>query len=266
MVDFIPNTGNFGYAGSAARAQADIDQGLRSYMLGIYNYMAIGLAITGFAALGIFMMSVTGDPSMAAAKLRGGLMLTEFGRFLFVSPFKWVVIFAPLAVVLLMSFGQSKLSPQGALITFFGFAALMGVSLSTVLMVYTHTSVARVFFITAASFAALSLYGYTTKRDLSGMASFLFMGLIGLMIASVVNLFIQSSMMQFIMSLVGVGLFAALTAYDTQKLKSDYIHGYAYESDAGVLQKASVFGALELYMDFINMFQFLLQLLGNREE
>jgi len=264
MVDFIPNTGTFGYAGTGARAQADIDQGLRTYMLGIYNYMSIGLAITGLAALGIFMMSVTGDPSLAAAKLRGGIMLTEFGKFLFVSPFKWVVMLSPLAVVLLLTFGQARLSAQGTLVTFFVYAALVGVSLSTILMVYTHTSVARVFFITAASFAALSLYGYTTKRDLSAIGTFLFMGLIGLMIASVVNIFLQSSALQFIMSIAGVGIFAGLTAWDTQKLKADYVHGYAYESDGSVVQKASVFGALTLYLDFINMFQFLLQLLGDR--
>ncbi len=137
--------------------------------------------------------------------------------------------------------------------------------MATLLLVYTHTSVARVFFITAATFGALSLYGYTTKRDLSGMATFLFMGLIGLMIASIVNIFLGSSMLQWIISVVGLLVFAGLTAYDTQSIKSDYIHGYAYESDGSVVQKSAIIGALQLYMDFIGMFQFLMSFLGDRE-
>lgn len=265
MVGFDPNATAFGYRPTTVQDQAAVDQGLRSYMLGVYNYMSIGLAITGLAAMAIYMMSVTTDPAMAAAKLRGSIMLTEFGRFMFVSWFKWVVVFAPLAVVLFLSFRADRMSPQAAMGTFFLYAGLVGVSMATLLLVYTHTSVARVFFITAATFGALSLYGYTTKRDLSGMATFLFMGLIGLMIASIVNIFLGSSMLQWIISVVGLLVFAGLTAYDTQSIKSDYINGYAYEADGSVVQKSAIIGALQLYMDFIGMFQFLMSFLGDRE-
>lgn len=268
----------YGYAPTAAQ-QAQIDQGLRSYMIGVYNYMIIGLAITGLAALGFYMMSVTGDVSQAARtaagaayRVSGGQFLTPFGAFMYASWFKFVIMLAPLGVVFLLAFRADRLSAPAAQITFWVYAALVGVSLTTILLVYAHTSVARVFFITAASFGALSLWGYTTKRDLSGMGTFLIMGLFGLMIASLVNIGIAaftgqaSTMLQWIISVVGVLVFAGLTAYDTQNIKNEYIYSLAYAQDGSIVQKSAIFGALQLYMDFVGMFQFLMSLLGSRDE
>jgi FtsH-binding integral membrane protein len=262
MSDFDRNYASpFGQA--AARDTAAVDAGLRSYMLRIYNYMSIGLAITGLAALGVYMAAVTTDPSGAAAKI-GSSFLTPFGYAMFVSPLKWVFILAPLAMVFAISFGINRLKPATAQLMFWAFAALMGISLSSIFLVYTHTSITRVFFITAASFGALSLYGYTTKRDMTGMGSFLIMGLFGIIIASVVNIFVASSMLQFIVSVVGVLIFAGLTAYDTQRLKNDYIYGYASQG-GDVAERAAITGALSLYLNFINLFTLLLQLLGQKE-
>jgi FtsH-binding integral membrane protein len=252
----------FGRAAGRIDAAA-VDAGLRAYMLRIYNYMSIGLAITGLAALGVYMAAVTGDPAAGAAKI-GSQFLTPFGYAMFVSPLKWLFILAPLAMVFVISAGINRLAPSTAQMLFWVFSALMGISLSSIFLVYTHTSIVRVFFITAATFGALSLYGYTTKRDMSGMGSFLFMGLIGIIIASVVNLFLASSMLQFIVSVVGVLVFAGLTAWDTQRLKNDYIYGYA--SQGGVAaERAAITGALSLYLNFINLFTLLLQLLGQRD-
>ncbi|MCB8819072.1 Bax inhibitor-1/YccA family protein [Microvirga rosea] len=243
-----------------ARTAAQVDQGLRAFMLGVYNNMILGLAISALVALGINMLATTSDPSMAAARM-GSVYVTEFGRVLYGSPLKWVVALAPLAFIFLFSFRMDRMSAAAARGTFFAFAAVMGASLSTLLIVYTGASVVQVFFITAAAFGALSLWGYTTNRSLSGMGSFLIMGLVGLLLASLVNLFLASSALQFGISLIGVLIFAGLTAYDTQKLKEMYLYGN-YDSEAAA--KVSVFGALQLYLDFINMFQFLLALLGNR--
>jgi FtsH-binding integral membrane protein len=250
----------FGRAG--ARDTAAVDAGLRSYMLRIYNYMTIGLAITGFAALGVYMGAVT-DASNAVARV-GSTHLSAFGYYMFASPLKWVFIAAPLVMVFAISFGINRLKPATAQLLFWAFAALMGISLSSIFLVYTHTSIVRVFFITAASFGALSLYGYTTKRDMTGMGSFLLMGLFGIIIASVVNIFVASSMLQFIVSVVGVLIFAGLTAYDTQRLKNDYIYGYASQG-GDVAERAAITGALSLYLNFINLFTLLLQLLGQKE-
>lgn len=251
----------YGRFGASVATQAEIDQGLRSYMLGVYNNMVLGLAITGLAAIGVFMLSVTTDQASSVARLRDGMMLTEFGRVLFVSPLKWVVIFAPLAVVLFMSFRIQSLSAAAARGTFWLYAALVGVSLASIFMIYAHGSIARVFFITAASFGALSLYGYTTKKDLSGMGSFMIMGLFGLIIASVVNIFLGSTVLQFAISVIGVLVFAGLTAYDTQKIKEMYFENMGTEMAA----KTSIYGALTLYIDFLGLFQMLLALLGDRE-
>ena len=251
----------FGRAAGRVDA-ATVDAGLRAYMLRIYNYMSIGLAITGLAALGVYMAAVTTDQAAGVAKI-GSQFLTPFGYAMFVSPLKWLFILAPLVMVFAISFGINRLRPATAQLLFWGFAALMGISLSSIFLVYTHTSIVRVFFITAATFGALSLWGYTTKRDLSGMGSFLVMGLIGLIIASLVNIFMASSALQFAISAIGVLIFAGLTAYDTQKLKEMYLYG---NLDSESAAKASVFGALTLYLDFINMFQFLLALVGNRNE
>ena len=256
----------FGRAASAAA----VDAGLRSYMLRIYNYMTIGLAITGFAALGIYMMAVTTDAGSAATSASGtafaikaGQYLTPFGVAMYVSPLKYLFIFAPLAMVFVISFGIQRLAPATAQLLFWAFAALMGVSLSSIFLVYTHNSIVQVFFVTAASFGALSLYGYTTKRDMTGMRSFLVMGLFGVIIASVVNIFLVSSAFQFAISVIGVLVFAGLTAYDTQRLKNEYIYGYAGQGD--VAERSAIMGALTLYLNFINLFTLLLQLLGQRD-
>jgi FtsH-binding integral membrane protein len=253
----------FGRVAGRADAAA-VDAGLRAYMLRIYNYMSIGLAITGLAALGVYMAAVTGDPSAAVAKFGNNVYLTQFGYAMFVSPLKWLFILAPLIMVFAISAGINRLAPSTAQMLFWVFSALMGVSLSSIFLVYTHTSIVRVFFITAATFGALSLYGYTTKRDMTGFGSFLFMGLIGIVIASFVNLFIGSSMLQFAVSVIGVFVFAGLTAWDTQRLKSEYIYGYA-SAGGDIAERAAITGALSLYLNFINPFTLLLQLLGQRD-
>lgn len=247
---------------TAARTDAHlIDEGLRSYMLQVYNYMAIGLAITGLVALGGYMMAVTADPSAAAAQLKGGVYLTNIGVALFTSPLKWVVMLAPLGMVFFLSARISKMSVSSGQLTFWIFAALMGLSLSSIFLVYTHGSIARVFFITSAAFGALSLFGYTTKKDISGWGSFLFMGLIGIVIAMVVNIFLASSALQFAISVIGVLVFAGLTAYDTQQIKEMYYAG----DDSTTAGRKAIMGALKLYLDFINLFIMLLHLFGNRE-
>jgi FtsH-binding integral membrane protein len=225
-----------------------IDQGLRSYMLRVYNYMAVGLGLTGIAAVATFTAAVDNG------------QLTSFGQLLFASGFRWVVIFAPLALVLFLSFRVQSMSVAAAQLIFWIYAGLVGVSFASPGLVYAHESIARVFFITAASFGGLSLWGYTTKRSLTGMGSFLFMGLIGLILASLVNLFLQSSAMQFVISAVGVLVFAGLTAYDTQRIKEMYFEA----DDAPTAGRKAIMGALTLYLDFINMFLMLLQLFGNR--
>ncbi|MBL4786127.1 MAG: Bax inhibitor-1/YccA family protein [Cohaesibacteraceae bacterium] len=235
--------------GSVSRTSAEIDQGLRTYMLSVYNYMAVGLAITGFVALAAFQLSFADG------------QLTTLGQTLYLSPLKWVVMLAPLGMVFFLSARIHKMSVSTAQMTFWVFASLMGLSLSSIFMIYTGQSITRVFFITAATFGGLSLFGYTTKKDLSGMGSFLMMGLIGIIIASLVNLFLQSSAMQFIISVIGVLVFAGLTAYDTQQIKEMYFAGDSQES----MGRKAIMGALRLYLDFINMFLMLLSLFGNRE-
>jgi FtsH-binding integral membrane protein len=252
----------FGRAAGRVDA-ATVDAGLRAYMLRIYNYMSIGLAITGLAALGVYMAAVTDVPTPEAVRV-GKLFLTPFGYAMFVSPLKYLFMLAPLAMVFVISAGINRLAPSTAQILFWVFSALMGISLSSIFLVYTHTSIVRVFFITAATFGALSLYGYTTKRDMSGMGSFLFMGLIGIIIASLVNLFLASTALQFIVSVVGVLVFAGLTAWDTQRLKNDYIYGYA-SAGGEIAERAAISGALSLYFNFINLLKLLLQLLGQRD-
>lgn len=249
------------YSAPGTRAEADIDQGLRSYMLGVYNYMTIGLALTGFFAIAIAMLATTTNPDVAAAQLPNGKLLTQLGLALYGSPLQWVVFLAPLAIVMWLSFGIQSMSSGKALTLFLVYATLVGVSLSAIFLRYTPGSVAQVFFITSAAFGALSLFGYTTKRDLSAMGKFLFIGVIGIIIAMIVNWFMQSPALQFAISVIGVLVFAGLTAYDTQKIKEMYFEG---DSDE-VAAKKSVMGALTLYLDFILMFQFLLSLLGNRE-
>ena len=236
--------------GAGAQADASIDQGLRAYMIRVYNLMGLGLLITGLAAWGAFQMAVTGDGQ-----------LTAFGQLIYTSAFRWVVILAPLAAVFFLSFRIQSMSVAAAQTTFWVYAGLVGLSLSTIFLVYTGTSITQTFFATAAAFGALSLYGYTTRRDLTAMGSFLIMGVFGLIIAMVVNIFLQSSAMAFAISAIGVLVFAGLTAYDTQKIKEMYYEG----DDDAVAGRKAIMGALSLYLDFINLFTFLLSFLGNRE-
>ena len=239
---------------AATQTTVVMDEGLRAYMLKVYNYMATGVLLTGIVALISFNISVVTDASGAIVSF------TEFGNTLFFSGFKWLVMLAPLGIVFYMSFGINKMSSSKAQTVFWIFAALMGLSLSWILLMYTGKSVARVFFITSATFGAMSLYGYTTKRDLTKLGSFLMMGLIGIIIASLINIFMKSSMMYFVISILGVLIFVGLTAYDTQKIKNMYV-----ESDSGeLIGKKAVMGALTLYLDFINLFIMLLRLFGQR--
>ncbi len=258
MSDFDRNA-TFRPGGTAARAGAAVDQGLRSYMLGVYNNMMLGLGITGLVALGTNMLAVTTDPADAAARFHS-MYLTSFGVALYGSPLRWLVMLAPLAFVLFFSFRIDRMSAASARNLFLGFAAVMGLSLSSILLVYTGQSVALAFFETAATFGALSLYGYTTKRDLSPIGSFLMMGLFGLIIVMVVNIFMQSSALQFGISILAVGIFAGLTAWDTQRIKEMYWEGDGFD----VATKKSINGALMLYLDFINIFTALIQLTGSR--
>jgi uncharacterized protein len=241
---------------TATRTQVEVDQGLRAFMLGVYNHMVLGLGITGLVALGTYMLATT-------TGVNGRVALTPFGQAIYVSPLKWLVILAPLAFVFFMSFRMEQMSAATARTVFLLFSAVMGLSLSSIFVVFTGQSITQVFFITAAAFGALSLWGYTTKRSLSGMGSFLIMGLFGLIIASLVNLFLASSALAFAVSVIGVLVFAGLTAWDTQRLKEMYIYG---NMDGETASKASIFGALSLYLNFINMFQMLLSLFGNRNE
>jgi FtsH-binding integral membrane protein len=233
-----------------AGVREGIDEGLRSFMLGIYNNMALGLAFTGLAAL------------MTNYAAVGPTGLTPLGEAIYTSPLRWVIMFAPLAFVFGFSAGINRMSPATARMVFFAFAAVMGISMSWIFLVFTGSSIVQTFFVTAAAFGSLSLWGYTTKRDISGWGSFLFMGLIGLILASVVNIFMASSALHFAISVIGVLVFAGLTAYDTQKLKNTYDY---VAHDATLAGRASINGALMLYLDFINLFMFLLQFLGNRE-
>ncbi len=235
-------------------ATHEVDEGLRSYMLKVYNYMSSGVFLTGFISLLLFKLSVVTNSEGAI------IGLTNIGNALYNSALKWIVMLAPLGIVFYMSFGIAKMSSSKAQTTFWIFAALMGASLSSIFLVYTGTSITRVFFITAGTFGAMSIYGYTTKRDLTKLGSFLMMGLIGIIIASIVNIFMKSTMMYFVISIIGVLVFVGLTAYDTQKIKNMYL-----VSDSGeVLGKKAVMGALTLYLDFINLFIMLLRLFGQR--
>jgi FtsH-binding integral membrane protein len=246
----------YAWGATAARTQVEVDQGLRAFMLGVYNHMVLGLAVTGLVALGTYMLATT-------TGVNGRTALTPFGQAIYLSPLKWVVMLAPLGFVFFMSFRMEQMASATARTLFLVFAAVMGLSLSSIFVVFTGQSITQVFFITAAAFGALSLYGYTTQRSLSAMGSFLIMGLFGLIIASLVNLFMQSGALQFAISVIGVLIFAGLTAWDTQRLKEMYIYG---NMDGETAAKASIFGALSLYLNFINMFQMLLSLFGNRNE
>ena len=240
-------TGNVGRLSTATVGvpRAARDAGLRSYMLSVYNYMTSGVLLTGIVAL-LFAPYAQG-----AIVNQAGTGMTGLG---------WIITLAPLAFVMVMSFGLNRLSTGTLHLLFWAFAITMGLSMSTIFLAYTGMSIAQTFFAVAAGFAGLSLYGYTTKRDLSGMGTFLIMGVIGLLVAMVINMFLQSSTMMLLISAIGVLLFAGLTAYDTQRIKSMY----AQVAGSDMMGKVVIMGALSLYLDFINMFMFLLQFMGDR--
>jgi len=229
------------YVTQAGAAAADIDVGLRQYMLSVYNYMTGGLAVTGLIAY-----FVSQSPTLLHA--------------IYGTPLSWVVMLAPVGFAFLFGFRIRTMSASSAQLLYWAFAAVMGLSLSYIFIVYTGAAVARVFFITAGTFAAMSLYGYTTRRDLAGVGSFMFMGLIGLVLASLVNVFLQSSALLFALSVIGVIVFVGLTAWDTQRIKEMYVEGDSQE----VGTKKAIYGAFQLYLDFINLFVMLLQLFGSR--
>jgi uncharacterized protein len=221
-----------------------MDEGLRAYLLSVFNYMGLGLAITGLVA---YVVGTT--PALYVP--------------IFSSPLKWVVMLAPLGFVFFLSARIQAMSASAAQITFWAFAAVMGLSLASIFLAFTGESIARVFFITAATFGATALWGYTTKRDLSGMGNFMFMGLIGIVIAGLVNIFLASSALQFAISVIGVVVFTGLTAWDMQRLKSEY---YEYGGSGEIAQKGAIMGALSLYLNFINLFMMMLQLFGSNRQ
>jgi FtsH-binding integral membrane protein len=240
---------------SAATTAAVLDAGLRAYMLRVYNWMTSGLLLTGIVA---YAIAHTG-----AIDLFYPLVQTPFGMVRHASGLAMLSIFAPLAFVLVLSFGVNKLSTTAVQALFWLFCAAMGASLTNIFLIYTHDSIVRVFFISAATFAGMSLYGYTTRADLTRMGSFMMMGLFGIIIASLVNMFLGSAGLQFAISVIGVLVFVGLTAYDTQRIKADYVQQvYAYGPDMAA--KRSVYDSLQLFLNFINLFMLLLQLLGNR--
>ncbi len=245
MSDYDRNaSARWGSSVARAGTAAEIDQGLRSYMLGIYNHMTLGLAISALVALGIYMI---GGPARTL---------------LYQTPLKWVIMLAPLAFVFILSWRFDRMSYGALLGTFWAFAAAMGLSLGAIGFVFKAGSIITALLATTVAFASLSLYGYTTKRSLSGFGNFLMMGLIGLIVAMVVNIFLKSPALHFAISGIGVLIFAGLTAWDTQRLKEEYDY---VAHDGELMQKSSVMGALSLYLNFVNMFQFILSLTGSRE-
>jgi FtsH-binding integral membrane protein len=244
---------NYATARTGYRAdQVAIDAGLRAYMIRVYNYMAAGVGLTGIVAWLTFSAAVT--------QTSAGLELTSFGHAIFQSPLMWVLVLAPLGLVFAISFGINRLQPGTALMLFFVYAGLLGVSLASIFLIYTGTSITRVFFISAATFGALSLWGYTTQRDLTSVGSFMFMGLIGIIVASLVNMFLRSTGLDWAISVIGVLVFAGLTGWDTQRIKEMYNP----MDDGTIGGRKAVMGALSLYLDFINLFLMLLRLFGDR--
>jgi uncharacterized protein len=273
------NVADVSYGATIPQAQvAIIDAGLRAYMLRIYNYMMLALAVTGIAALGIYLAAVTDQLAKASYVIHGthvlavtpgitlqgrDILLTNTGYMVFVSPLKWVIIFAPVGLVFALSSASARLRPATAQLLFWVYAALIGLSLGSLFLIFTHTSIVRVFFMTSAAFGAVSLWGYTTHRDLTGLGAFLVMGLFGILIAGVVDWFLQSSGLQWFVSVIGVLIFSGFTAWSTQRLKSEYLYKVG---NGEVVERSAILGALSLYLNFINMFLYLLQLFGQREQ
>ncbi len=258
------NNARYVQSGSATRSGVAVDQGLRSYMFGVYNYMTLGVALTGVVAYGMFMLSFQ--------QVAGGRMgLTPLGQAIYGSPLKWVVMLAPLAVIIFMSVRSHRMSAATAQLTFWVYAALVGLSVATIFGRFDVNTIARTFFISAAAFAGLSIYGYATKRDLSGMGTFLVMGLIGVIIASIVHLGLMMvyqttfPALSFAISCIALLVFAGFTAYDTQSIKEGYFE-LAQSGDGEAMAKSSIFGALALYQDFLGIFLNLLNLTGSSNE
>ena len=249
---------------SAGSRAAQIDEGLRAHMNKVYGTMSVGMLITFAAAWAISGLAVTTDPSQAAAQIGPDQYLTGLGSAIYMSPLKWLVMFAPLIFVFGFSAGINRMSAATAQTLFYVFAAVMGISISSIFLVFTGFSIAQIFLVTSIAFASLSLWGYATKKDISGWGSFLMMGLIGIIVAMIVNIFLGSPAIMFAISAIGVLIFAGLTAYDTQNIKNTYL-AHAHHGDSEWLQKSGIMGALSLYLNFINMFMMLLQLFGNRE-
>ena len=280
MADFNRNVTGFDAVMSPAETAA-IDAGLRAYMLRVYAYMGGGLVVGGVAALALSALAVTDDIAQASYVMRAGrvipipaglavqgrdILLTALGHAVLVSPLKWAIIFAPLALVIGLSFGTARLRPATAQVLFWLYAVLFGLSLASLVLFYGHISVARAFFIVAAAFGALSLWGYATRRDLTPLRSFAVLGLLGLLAAGLVNLAVTGSTpLHWAVSVAGVGVFAALTAWDTQRLKNEYLYGAMGGARA---ERSAILGALTLYLDVINLFTLLVlvQVLGQREE
>ncbi len=239
-------------AGSGAGARGEIDLGLKAHMNKVYGLMSVGMLITGASAWAISGLAVDNGT------------LTGLGQAIYLSPLKWVIMFAPLLFVFGFGAMVSRMSAGAAQLAFHTFAVLMGLSISSIFLVYTGHSIIQTFLITAIAFAGLSLWGYTTKSDLSAWGTFLIMGVIGLLVAMIVNLFLQSPAIQFAISALGILIFAGLTAYDTQSIKNEYI-AMAHQGQNAWLEKSAIMGALRLYLDFLNMFMFLLSFLGNRQ-
>ncbi len=258
----IDNRYVHGAPASRAGTAVDVDAGLRAHMLRVYNYLAAGIGLAAILAYVVYGMAVATDPALAAAKLKNGVLLTEFGRMMFASGWIMAVKLAPIGLLLVLMFTAHRLSTAGTHMAYWALVTLIGIGGSTAFIQYKLGSIGQVFAITSLSFAALSLWGYTTKRDLSGWGSFLFMGLVGIILAGLVNIFFQSSALQFAISCIGVLVFAGFTAYDTQRIKDEY---YMLIGDAAAMSKAAVWGALSLFLDFVNMFQMLLSLFGDRE-
>jgi uncharacterized protein len=244
-----PNFDTVTRAGTIAD-RASFDAGLRAHMVRVYNYMASGLALSGIVAFGLF----------SSAELAGLFFQVQGDRVVGLNMLGWIAIFAPLGLLLFTSFRAARMSTGAVQAVYWAVTALMGVSLSLLLFTYTGASVARTFFVTAAAFGALSLYGYTTKRDLTAMGKFLFMGVVGLILASLVNMFWPSGTMSFVISAAGVLIFSGLIAYDTQRIKEQYAEAWGTSTQ----EKVAIFGALSLYLDFVNLFQFLMMFLGQR--
>jgi FtsH-binding integral membrane protein len=251
--------------GVAGARAAQIDEGLRAHMNKVYGTMSVGTFMTFLAAWAIAGLAVTTDPTGATTMFREGQYLTGLGEALYMSPLKWVVMFAPLGFLFFgLGAAVNRFSAAGVQLSFYAFAVLMGLSLSSIFLVYTGVSIVQTFLVTSIAFAGLSLWGYTTKKDISGWGSFLIMGVIGLIAASIINIFLGSPAIAFAVSVIGVLIFAALTAYDTQRIKTEYVE-HARHGDQEWLAKSAILGALSLYLNFINLFMFLLQFLGNRE-